>query len=179
MNQIKKNSKKNDVSEITCFNSWVIGNNSKDCKDSKQSKPVNKDEKKGSRKDSKIKTNSTAVEAIAALKSTCESRSIAINDSAAWSACADERVSTVQMMVKARSSLDSVFTIHQRPHHESLNTYEAVLIGQRHVTVVNEYKILVLGIGTVHFQMRITNQGNKVLMKNVVLNSVLHAPESK
>lgn len=37
----------------------------------------------------------------------------------------------------------------------------------------------VVGVGTMHFQISITNQGNKVLIQNVVLNVELHALEIK
>lgn len=63
-NQIEKKSKntKNDVSEITGYNCLVKGHCAKDCKDPKQLKLGNgkKDEKKLTKKDSKIKTDFAA-----------------------------------------------------------------------------------------------------------------------
>lgn len=88
-------------------------------------------------------------------------------------------MSTAQTTVKAYWSLNTTCTIYLNLNRESFDTYKTVLIGQSHETVVNGYKIIVVEVGTVHLQMSITNKKNKVLIKNVVLNGVLHALEGK
>lgn len=57
--------------------------------------------------------------------------------------------------------------------------YETIPICQRHETVANGYRMPVIGVGTVRLQVKITGQSNKVFIKNVVLNSLLHARERK
>lgn len=86
-----------------------------------------------------------------------------------WAACT----------AKTRWNLDSEYTIHLTRYSKSFDRYEVIHIGQRHVTVANRYRTLVIGVGTMHLQMRVPDESNKVLIKNVVFNVVLHAPKSK
>lgn len=138
-NQIQKNSKhsKKDVSEITCDKSWVKGNYGKDRKDLKQLKPSKKNKKKCFEKNSKIKTNLTAVVTVVSTPA-CESKPVTIvNDEGAWSALADDDC-VACMIVKLRWSINSAFTIHLTPYCESFNKYQGIPIAQRRVAIVNE-----------------------------------------
>lgn len=102
-----------------------------------------------------------------------------VNDDSVWFASIDN--CAVHTTVKAGWSLDSVRIILLTPHGGLLNTYETVPNGQHYVTVASGYKMLVVEVCTVPSQMTITAsyQSNKILIKNVVLNHVVHTPESK
>lgn len=170
-------SNKKDESEITCYNCLVKGHYVKDCKDPTQPKPANKYKKKNSKEDLKIKTD-LVVAATAASTPPWESRHVMIvNEQGVWSTHADD--CAARTTVKKQWNLDSAGTIHLSPYRESFNKYKVILIGQRHVTVANGYRMSVIRVGPVHLQMSMMNQGNKVLVKNVVLNVVLHTPKSK
>lgn len=143
---------------------------------------MKKNDKNGLKKRSQIKTSPTAAAATAASTSICESRPVAVlNDEVAWFAHIDKHIGTACKTVKVSWSLDSACSIHLAFYCGSFDTYETVPIGQHHVTVVNGYRMPVVGIGTVRLEMTITalNQGNKALIKNVVINDVLYTPESK
>lgn len=47
------------------------------------------------------------------------------------------------------------------------------------MTIANGYRMQVVRVDTKRLQMGITNHGNKAIIRNITLNDVLHAPESK
>lgn len=138
----------------------------KDCQDPKQPKNRKKDKKRKNRTDS------------AAVAIACESKPVTVaNNECGWTVRADYNCATHTGGV--RWSLDLSCTIHPTPICKSFDKYEAIPIGQRYVTVGNGYRMTVIRVGTVRLQMMITDQSNRVLIKNIVLNVVLYAPESK
>lgn len=86
---------------------------------------------------------------------------------------------TAQATIDVCQSLDSVCTLHLTSHRKHFDTNKIILTRQHHVTVAKGYKITVVEVSTVRMEMSTTSQSNKVRIKNVILNGVLHAPESK
>lgn len=60
------------------------------------------------------------------------------------------------------------------------DTYKLIPKDQRRVVVANRYKMPVFSIGTVRLRLRLPNNESNglILVKNVILHGVLHAPES-